>query len=295
MWAGGAFLVWGGSSESQRALTDGARYDPRTNRWQMIAQAPVTSWRQQQLIVAGDDVILLTTAPERTATTIRASAYDPARNSWTTLPDLVTPDKHDLDQVVALGVGTTVFVWSQWAHTVADAHLAGATTTNYGVDAFRLDTKAGNWSRAPVKPDEGLTAANPLWTGQGIVLPQNGRYCGGCSGPPVSDPQAVVIDPYSGRRRTVPTGPVTGACSWTGGALIVVNSSSTGGPKRLKAGETAAFDPVSGRWTMLKGKPANTAAEEAVQIWTGDRLIVWGLNFGPNSTYARGAEFAPPQ
>lgn len=290
-WAG-TFIVWGGRSAGQQELTDGARYDPRTKQWAPLPRAPITSWAQQQLVVAGDRVVLLTTPPGRTATTIRATSYDPARNTWNSLPDLVTPKNHDVDQLVTLGVGTAVFVWSEWAHTVGDARGAG-TTTSYGVDAYRLDTAAATWSTAPVKPGGGLTASNPLWTGQRILLPQDGRYCGGCAGPPLSDPRAISIDPRTGARTDLPTGPVSGTYSWTGGAVIAVNASSTGGAKHLRPGDTTAYDPVSHRWTKLAGQPANTFADEAIQFWTGDRLIVWGLDLGHKSTHARGAEFVP--
>ena len=82
-WTGHELVVWGGLSAGvgRHNLADGAAYDPSTNRWRMLADAPIGARFSATMAWTGEFVILLggsqypATAPATPAS--GAAAYRP--------------------------------------------------------------------------------------------------------------------------------------------------------------------------------------------------------------------------
>jgi hypothetical protein len=94
VWTGTEMVVWGSGSRERPGVRDGAAFDPRANRWRTIAPAPValndagwpspsTVWTGREMIVVGSllDANNAATTPDATGL-----AYDPAGDTWRTLP-----------------------------------------------------------------------------------------------------------------------------------------------------------------------------------------------------------------
>lgn len=92
IWAGAEMLVWGGS-DGRHERRDGAAYDPRSDSWRRIADAPIGGyahsvvWTGEEMIVWGgsDDYESEGTRGfPRTFLNVGA-AYDPRSDTWRTL------------------------------------------------------------------------------------------------------------------------------------------------------------------------------------------------------------------
>jgi N-acetylneuraminic acid mutarotase len=60
LWADRRAYAWGGYnfSAGEAVYADGARYDPTTDRWEPLPQAPLTKRCQQSAVWTGDEIIL---------------------------------------------------------------------------------------------------------------------------------------------------------------------------------------------------------------------------------------------
>lgn len=285
----GMVIIWGG--ENNRQLADGASYDLSTGAWHLLP-APPDDQRAPfgqpgggaQLVTVGQRALLIRGPQNQTGRTVQIAAYDPAHNTWQALPSFTAPANHDVQQVQALAVGTTVFVWMLWAHTVPDG--PNGTATSFGIDAEALGTATGRWS-VPLRPDLGTDADQAQWTGHDILLPQTNQWCGYCAGPGLWRTTAALVDPATGKRMLIPPGPAStggGLVYWTGGAVLSINLGAIVGS--MHPGDTAVWDPATRKWKPLPPAQTGSPGWQGVSIWTGTRLIVWAGGAG--------REFAPP-
>lgn len=298
-WSDNSFIVWGGDDDSNgHHAADGARYDPRTATWTKLPGAPISSYDWAQLVVAGDQAVLLST-PEANQGEVHADAYDPTANTWRPMSDFNAPTGHQILYATALAVGDTVFVWSDWFHSTHPS--TSSTSIDSGVDTYALDTRTAVWSPVPLRPDQGRDAAQPIWTGKQVLLPDEDIYCGPCSHPASLDNPGVAIDPLTGTRTPIPTGPLsTGFVDyfWTGSALLALDAGTeVSGPNQsMHPGDVAAWDPETNNWTKLSSTSIYGGATGAVTVWTGTRLLIWGISTPPGNSrqVTAGLQFAPP-
>lgn len=88
VWTGTEMLLWGDATRGKRAV-DGAAYDPASNSWRTLAPAPLalnevtTAWTGAEMVVYG---ALLDGGNTSSTQHARGLAYDPARDTWRTLP-----------------------------------------------------------------------------------------------------------------------------------------------------------------------------------------------------------------
>jgi N-acetylneuraminic acid mutarotase len=84
VWTGRRMLVWGGdvsgrsTGEDGRYASDGASYDPASNRWTTIAPSPVRSDGTARAVWTGRAMIVWTGA--------EGAEYDPATDRWRRIP-----------------------------------------------------------------------------------------------------------------------------------------------------------------------------------------------------------------
>ena len=79
------------------ALRDGASYDPATDTWQPIADAPVPVSGGDPLVL-DDQLYLLVGDSSRSDSPISFLRYDPGTDAWTALP---TPDRREWSDLIA--------------------------------------------------------------------------------------------------------------------------------------------------------------------------------------------------
>jgi hypothetical protein len=88
-WTGTEMIVWGGADarHSPKGVTDGAAYNPATNRWRRIAPAPGTGRTGgQTLMVDGRMVVFGGSGVTGADAAETILVYDPRADRWTTFP-----------------------------------------------------------------------------------------------------------------------------------------------------------------------------------------------------------------
>ncbi len=92
VWTGTEFVIWGGSdgeSPATSELGDGAAYNPSTDTWRMLADAPIGANSPLTTTWTGSEVVFWGSYSGRNEGT--GAAYDPAGDTWRALPDVDAP------------------------------------------------------------------------------------------------------------------------------------------------------------------------------------------------------------
>jgi len=114
-----------------------------------------------------------------------------------------------------------------------------------------------------------------------VSAPASSSFAAPSSSAPILDPMAgtpaaLAKDHWS----TLPPAPITAradpASAWTGRQLLIWGGNF--GPQGDQlAGDGAAYDPTTKRWTKLPAAPISARSQMA-SAWTGSELFVWGGN-----------------
>jgi hypothetical protein len=105
VWTGKEMIVWGGQRWDQTPLADGARYDPKSNTWKLMATPPsgFVARRWPQAIWTGG-TLFLGLGDGSSGRLSTAALYTPATNNWQLLPDA---------PITSLALGNqSVWLWS---------------------------------------------------------------------------------------------------------------------------------------------------------------------------------------
>jgi N-acetylneuraminic acid mutarotase len=73
-----------------------------------------------------------------------------------------------------------------------------------------------------------------------------------------------------------PTARASHVSVWTGTEMIVWGGATTLGVNTVAAGDGSIYNPVTGTWSPVSGKGAPSPRYDAVAVWTGTKMIVWG-------------------
>ena len=110
VWTGSELIVCGGGAPRGPGPRAGAAYDPVTNRWRRLADAPIGLnlasgvWIGDEMLVFGS---LLDGRNYATTRTSIGAAYDPARDQWRRLP----PSRLSPQATSAVMAGERVLAW----------------------------------------------------------------------------------------------------------------------------------------------------------------------------------------
>jgi hypothetical protein len=296
-WTGREVIVLGGDpdpcppnadcADATSELRDGAAYDPATNAWRNIADAPVPVGPGDRLLAADGQLVLRHFHQGGSDWFV----YDPAADDWSPIPG------------VPKGIGDLPSSFGSDVYAMARGHVV-----TYSV-------ARGVWSTLPADPitprlaQRRVTATpnGPVVTGYDSTQPQDGT---------VANP--VIADAFDGTAwHRLPATKILGNdWSWTGDRMIDFDSFahqgisplpgvqlggqldlSTGrsGPLPASALETPEdpWSPVAigpGRWAVSWGLVYDVATGQArtlprpdgapdlgtTAVWAGDRLVVFG-------------------
>ncbi len=162
VWTGREVVVWGGGGSDQRALADGAAYDPAADRWRALPTSPLaggppnTGYSEPGYsgVWTGDEVLIWGGAASEGA------AYDPGGNRWRRL----APAPMALDFSDAFWTGEEMLV-------------VGGTITNNedfrnvvsDVIVVAYDPVEDSWRQAP-ESGFGGQVTDAAWDGNRLVV-----------------------------------------------------------------------------------------------------------------------------
>jgi len=255
IWSGTEMLVWGdGGREGDVAV--GAAYDPAADAWRVLAPGPLppraghlTLWTGHEMLLWGGWL----TAAKRERYDGRGAAYDPAADSWRTLPPAPLPAGFD-----AMGA------WTGAEAIVMATSLGDPAGRPTQARAATYDPTTDEWRRLP-RPPMAAWVSPPavLLDGRLFLLSTGGTVDGGGEYAPY--PTGGVYE-VAGERWIghAPAPRVPTRQSWPQmglGREIVLND--------------LAYDPASNSWRRLPKFPFGYQ-EYPARVWTGQELIVWG-------------------
>jgi hypothetical protein len=151
VWAGDELLAWGGCDasihESCGRTREGYVFDPATSRWSSMPAAPNPGGYSQGVWIDREAVFF----PDPTPNGVPPVAYEPASQTWRTLPEA------PLDNLRALvWTGAELLAWD------------GARIEPAG-EAAAYDVASNSWRTLPNPPVQ-LSDVSAAWTGQETVF-----------------------------------------------------------------------------------------------------------------------------
>ena len=135
---------------------------------------------------------------------------------------------------------------------------------------------SGRWSTLPAAPIAPRDGASVVWTGSELLV------WGGASGDQDQElyGDGAAFTPATSRWRILPASPlaprVGQTAVWTGSQMLIWGGDTqVGSTASQAAGDGAAFDPATNRWSLLPPAPISPRAD-AIGVWTGAEMIVLG-------------------
>jgi len=303
-WTGSEALFLGGVTDgvcppnaacgSPEKAVDGAAFDPVTQAWRMVAEAPHPVAGGTQRAVSGDRVYVVDDD--------RLMSYDASEDAWSVSPPI--PGDTELGGPAALDGGTVAVASGEWragdqadqvydpaVRTWADLPrdplgpafdrvvtavpgalvLTGKTLVpDPGAEepalvrAAVLDLGSGEWTL--LDDSDQIGGWRWSWTGSRLVDPTPGGGDGGEVGNwGRTLPFGGALDPATGRWSALPGAPVGDSGGWPVEAL--------GGP--VSALDGWLYDDRDGSWAPLD-RPAGAPAVPGAAVWAGEQLVVMG-------------------
>ncbi len=143
VWTGAEVVIWGGLRSSNEYASDGARYDPIDRSWKRLAESSLSGRAGHIGLWTGHEVFIWGGRGSNPKVTDAADGalYDPARDSWSSLPPIRTfVDGTRFPSGVVGGAYVLVFA-------------EGATGKTPGLDAavaaYHLESKTWHLLDAP--------------------------------------------------------------------------------------------------------------------------------------------------
>ncbi len=138
-WTGRELIGWGGGCCGD-AFKDGVAFNPATNTWRALRQAPLPGSQQPLGVWTGKEFIVVLAT--------RAAAYNPARNTWRTI---ATPRPHSVNAAA---------VWDGHREVL----IAGGSRA-----ASAYDPSTNRWRRLPALP-RGRVGKVVAWDGTRLLV-----------------------------------------------------------------------------------------------------------------------------
>ena len=315
VWLDGKFLVVGGWSSppcppnascvapDEPANSDGAVFDPDTEEWTPIAEAPVPVSGDNAAIVDGQ-LYVSTGEAWRGDSPVGVWRYHPVFDSWTRIPAPPTPfarlvaachqlfafsPTDELQRARDFVLDAEAGIWraipddplgpsfdreAVWADdavllTGKELMTSPGSEEPAVVRLARLDPETFEWTQLP---DSDIIGWSPTVVGDVVVFPHVGTADGGEVNSWGRDvPFGGILDPATGEWRSLPDPP-------PGGGLI--------GELLVSSGRTVVgghlLDPSTGDWTLVPDLPPPDRTAPAVAAG-GDTILLWGGAIGTDN------------
>lgn len=247
VWTGTEAIVIGGVGSDKR--TDA--FDPTTNSWRALHDAPVASSRQTISIAvfSANEVLLFGTDGE-------TNAYNPTTDVWRPLS---APPVSFTQRAPMVWTGTELLVWPTTLDTVSSVPLAFSPTQN-------------KWREIVGPPLASRERAASVWTGTEWII------WGGTTGQNELNDGAA-YNPVANIWRTLAASPLSPrgvGGVWTGTEMIVATGWTGGEPRggngELALDDGAAYNPSTDLWRPIASGPAHPGL---VSIWTGTQMLMF--------------------
>jgi len=244
VWAGDRFVIWSGTTGDWpgggEPMTDGAAYDPATDRWTPIAAGPAIGHIPLTATWTGEEIVFAGGYEGETD----AVAYDPETGSWRSLPEMP----------IALNDGEGV--WTGSEVVVFGAFLAAGNNYKTPATGAAYDPEADSWRPLP-DSDLVPNAQRIIWDGSRLVAMDYGL-------------RVQTLDDDAGRWIDLPRLP-TNACE--GSPL----PSSDGGTLLTEfCGELVELPGGSDRWHVVSGRGEQGRPPYATPIAADGAFLLLG-------------------
>jgi hypothetical protein len=301
VWTGSEAVIWGGSSSSRtQSVFDGilpkggAAYDPSTDRWRLVSDAPIAGRLEPVVVWSGTEVIAFG-GWIGDATQLDGAAWDPRTDAWRT-------------------IARSPLIGTEPVGAWLDGRLYVLTSES----AAAYDPSTDRWT---------TLLPSPIRTGWRTATVASGRLFAVAFGDGATPPvEWGVFDPGTGtwRHGTVPIDPLmAGIGSIGAGEQVVFDNGltfdlvhedwherqacqGTGAGAvwtgRVLLGVTAMWDPGTGECKDLPPSPPReppfedfNGREFPVAVWTGTQYITWSGGNGGDIVWIPkdGAVFTP--
>ncbi len=278
VWSGTELIRFGGyysdsnNNNNATASNDGARYNPVTDTWADIANAPTGRW-EHTAVWTGTEMIVWGGRDSYNSmySLLNSGArYNPSSNTWTSISTTNAPDpriKH-----TAIWTGTEMIVWGGYND---------GGTSDYFNSGARYNPSTDTWTPLnTINAPDGRIQHAAVWTGTEMVVwggnkKSTNPYDYG--GTPLNigaryNPNTDTWTPIS--TTNAPTARAGHSAVWTGNKIFITGGYASMYMGRVSSG--AYYDPSSDIWTAMNDQ--NSVSGKGV--WTGSELLVWGEGFG---------------
>lgn len=159
VWTGKEMLLWGGSDDAEtegfhgepsRYLADGAAYDPASDSWRRLADAPFAPRAAHTAVWTGSEMLVWDG--------IEGADYDPASDTWRRLPTSPLSARY----------GHTA-VWTDEEMLIWGGNESGRGTC-FLADGAAYSPKRDAWTPLPDSPLDPRDRHAAVWTGNAMVV-----------------------------------------------------------------------------------------------------------------------------
>ena len=264
VWTGRELILWGGEKRggNHEAPDSGAAYDPKTDSWRELPEAPAWSFANHTAVWTGEEMIVWGGVGMN-----RGAAFDPVADEWRYIAPSPIEGRHGH---TAVWTGTEMLVWggrSVWGG--ADDPGPFATGAAY-------DPASDTWRELSAAPVAGRDLHTAAWSGSEMIV-----WGGWSERDPIHE--GAAYDPAADTWRELPEAPIRSAVLdtpgvWTGRVFIVLGG----------GGELASYAPAENQWTTVP-PPPTSAVDMAALVAAGDSVFLWGgalvesIGHGPDS------------
>jgi hypothetical protein len=281
IWTGREMVIWGGATDfDSDPFTDGAAFNPATRAWRMVPPAPLSPRFDARAFWTGREMIIYGGTSVEGVILGDGAAWDPATNRWRALPASPLGPR---DGSVVAWAGDRLVVWG--GSTVLPDDAPEDAETELKNDGAAYVPATDRWIPVPAAPIAARTGADSVWTGTRFVV--TGGYHEGDDDDRLD---GAAFDPVSGDWSPIANRATPGSCGggaacegiWTGKVALFPISG-------------VSYDPAANRWSTMAPAPTRDGpAPGEPAVWTGQRLISWGINAEDDTDDSDGIEEPPP-
>ena len=226
--------------------------------WRILPQAPIVSTppgSQAQAVWDGTEMLIVTSrwAPDKRSCMEVGAAYDPASDTWRSLPSM--PHTGDCGNPLM----TDRAVWT------------GKELLLWGTANAAFDPATNQWRRLPQPPTGFGGPAFAVWTGRQMI-----GWGGG--GGDLAFNDGAAYTPATNTWRMLPPAPLQGhgrhgvAGVWTGTEVVVAGGVAATRRGQRVFSDAAAYAPRTNTWRSLASMPVG--GWDGSAVWDGHEVLL---------------------